>query len=135
MTVTPMTMFVQLWRDERGVVLSVEMTLIVTIVVIGLIVGLAALRDSFTNEFADTGAALGSLNHSYTYNEIDLDLTFGSNDQVNVVANVASSTFADQSDFCEPEGAEGENPYDEAGEAPLCVDFSEGPLNEGQTFP
>ncbi|PQO42154.1 Flp family type IVb pilin [Blastopirellula marina] len=56
----------QLWNDERGFVNSAELILIATLAVIGMIVGLAAMRDSFTQEMADTGAAVGEVNQSYS---------------------------------------------------------------------
>lgn len=55
----------RLWRDEQGAVLSAELVLIAVITVIGLVVGLAAFRDSVVGELGDTAAAVGELNQSY----------------------------------------------------------------------
>ena len=60
-------MLQQLWRDEGGAVLSAELVMIGSICVIGLTVGLAALRDGVVSELADLGQAIGSLNQSYSF--------------------------------------------------------------------
>ena len=57
----------QLWRDERGFVLSTELVLISTIVVIGMVSGLTCLQQAVVGELKDVGQAIGSLNQSYCY--------------------------------------------------------------------
>ena len=59
-------MMKQLWNDECGVVVSAELVLIGTILVIGLITGLTSLRDAVITELADVGAAIAHLDQSYT---------------------------------------------------------------------
>ena len=61
-----MRLLKQLWNDERGFVNSAELILIATLAVIGLIVGLATFRDAVFQELADTGAAVGQVNQSYS---------------------------------------------------------------------
>jgi Flp pilus assembly pilin Flp len=56
----------KLTRDESGAVLSTELVLISSLLVIGLIVGLTELRDSIANELNDVGEAVGALNQSYS---------------------------------------------------------------------
>lgn len=55
----------RLWHDDRGFVISAELILVATIVVIGLLVGLATYRDALVQELGDTAAAVGALNQSY----------------------------------------------------------------------
>jgi hypothetical protein len=55
----------QLCRDDAGVVLSAELVIIVTVVVLGLVVGLAHVQTAVVTELQDTGAAIASLNQSY----------------------------------------------------------------------
>jgi len=55
----------RVWQDDRGFVNSAELVLIATLTIIGMIVGLATLRDGVTQELADTGAAVGQVNQSY----------------------------------------------------------------------
>lgn len=56
-----------LFNDENGFVVSVELILVATIVVLGLIVGLAEVRQAVNEELEDVAAAIGALNQSYTY--------------------------------------------------------------------
>ncbi len=60
-----LTTLKKLWNDERGFVNSMELILIATIAVIGLIVGLVAFRDSVVQELGDSASAVGELNQSY----------------------------------------------------------------------
>ncbi len=55
------------WRDESGLVLSAELVIILTIVVIGLITGLACLQQAVVAELQDVGAAFRGLNQSYGF--------------------------------------------------------------------
>ena len=54
-----------LWNDENGVILSAEIVLIGTILVIGCIVGLASLSYAVNNELNDVAQAC---DHSYNGN-------------------------------------------------------------------
>jgi Flp pilus assembly pilin Flp len=56
----------KLCRDDAGAVLSTELVLISTVVVLGLIVGLTELRDAVSNELNDVGEAVGALNQSFS---------------------------------------------------------------------
>lgn len=60
-------MFTQLWNDENGFVISAELVLVATILVIGLIVGLAEVQNAVVNELNDVGDAVGSLNQSFFF--------------------------------------------------------------------
>lgn len=53
--------------NEDGFLLSSEALLIATIAVLGLLVGLVAVRDAVVNELGDFSQAIGLLNQSYTY--------------------------------------------------------------------
>ena len=58
-------MLKSLWNDEAGVILSAELVLIGTILVVGMIVGLVELQCSVVDELNDLGEAIGSMNQSY----------------------------------------------------------------------
>jgi Flp pilus assembly pilin Flp len=62
-----MKLLAKLWADEAGFIISAEMCLIATIVVIGLIVGLCTLRNQIVQELIAVGEAIGSLNTSYGF--------------------------------------------------------------------
>jgi len=58
-------MLKSLWNDEAGVILSAELVLIGTILVLGMIVGLVELQCSIVAELSDLSSAFGNLNQSY----------------------------------------------------------------------
>ena len=57
----------KLWNDECGAIISSELVLLVTILVIGMIVGLKALQQAVVNELGDVAAAIGAINQSYSF--------------------------------------------------------------------
>lgn len=56
----------RLVRDSSGVVDSVGMVVMVTILAVGLIVGLTAIQKSMVQEFGDVGVALERISQSYS---------------------------------------------------------------------
>lgn len=52
-------------EDESGLVLSAELVLILTICVLGVIVGLASVQTSVVSEFQDLSLAFSGFNQSY----------------------------------------------------------------------
>lgn len=54
----------QLWRDECGFIVSAEMVLVGTIGVLSMVVGLAAVSNSVTNEMYDMADAFNSVNQN-----------------------------------------------------------------------
>ncbi len=54
-----------LWADQNGFVLSAELVIVATTVVLGLTVALVAVRDSITGELTDLANAFRSLDQSY----------------------------------------------------------------------
>lgn len=55
------------WNDQSGFVLTAELVLVSTFLVLGLIVGLSAVQSALVGELNDVGDAIGSLNQSYSY--------------------------------------------------------------------
>ena len=64
----------RLARDETGSVNSAELVMIITLLAIGLLVGMKAFRDSAVTEFADMGQALANLNQTYSLGAITVTL-------------------------------------------------------------
>lgn len=60
--------FRKLADDDAGFVISAELVLVLTIAVLGMVVGLTAVRDSVTNELNDLSHAFGAVNQSYSVN-------------------------------------------------------------------
>jgi len=85
-----MKMFSALWSDEAGFVVSSELILIATLVVIGLIAGLTTIRDQVIGELADVASAVSSVNHDYSFSGI-----------TSHSGSTAGTVFNDQLDFCD----------------------------------
>ena len=56
-----------LYCDEAGFIVSAELVLIATLVVIGLIVGLSQIQHAVVEEMNDIAHAIGSLNQSFYF--------------------------------------------------------------------
>ncbi len=57
----------QLWTDECGFLISAELILIISLGVIGSVIGLTCLRNAVTAEFRDLAGAIRSLDQSYSF--------------------------------------------------------------------
>jgi len=57
----------EFWQDESGFVVSAELVLIATILILGLIVGLSSIQHAIVSELNDVGNATGNVNQSYWY--------------------------------------------------------------------
>lgn len=91
------------WQDDAGFVISSELVLVATILVIGLIAGLTSVRDQVTQELGDVAGAISQVNQSYAYEGV-----------TGHSAAVHGSIFADNVDFCDA-------PADAAGAPPVCI--------------
>ena len=80
----------RLWSDEAGFVVSSELVLIGTILVIGLVVGLTSLRDQVVQETADLAEAISNINQSYSFSAV-----------TGHSSSTAGSLFDDENDFCD----------------------------------
>ena len=80
----------RLWNEETGAILSAEVMLVASILVIGVIAGLASLRDSVTTELADLAQALANVNQSYSFSGTQGHHVFNGGGQ-----------FTDNVDFCD----------------------------------
>ena len=100
----------RLWRDEAGFVVSTELILIATIVVIGLITGLTTVRDAVVHELADVADAVSEVDQSYSWGVITAHCS-----------STAGSVFNDQPDFCDQD-PQGVNGFGTTGQ---CVDICE----------
>jgi Flp pilus assembly pilin Flp len=83
-----MKMLHRLYADESGFVISAELILIASIVVLGLIVGMTAIRDAVTTEMADTASSFGQVNQSFSISGA-----------MGHASSTAGSFFTDQSAF------------------------------------
>jgi len=95
------SLFAQLLRDDRGFVVSAELILVATVVVLGLIAGLATLRNQLVQELGDSAMATSQLNQGYSYST-DINgegnsttLTYG---DVVIEISIGDSTYTDLAD-------------------------------------
>jgi Flp pilus assembly pilin Flp len=56
-----------LYADEQGFIVSAELVLISTLLILGLVTGLACVQAAVNGEFQDFSSALRGLNQSYVY--------------------------------------------------------------------
>ena len=89
-----MKVFARLWKEEVGAIVSAEIMLVATILVIGVIVGLKSVRDSVVTELADVAQALANVSQSYSFSP-----TSGHH------AYTGGGLFTDGADFCDTAAA------------------------------
>lgn len=105
----------RLWEDEAGAAYTMEIILVATLLVIGLVVGLATLRDSVVNKLGDVAGAVDDIVQTYSWDGITGHSSF-----------VAGSDYLDQPDFCDDND-------DTAGVADQCIVHGVvSPNQEGQ---
>ncbi len=87
----------KLLHDEAGFVVSAELVLVATILVVGMIVGLNEIQHAVVQELNDVADAIGRVNQSYSYNG------FASNNTLKggVKAFTRGSEFVDIVDECD----------------------------------
>ena len=85
-----------LWSDEAGFIVSSELVLIATMLVIGLIVGLSEIQHAVVAELNDVADAVGSINQSFQYAGISSRKCNG-----NIKGSIAGSCFVDVTDDCD----------------------------------
>jgi hypothetical protein len=91
-------MKIQKKSRQGGFVVTVELLIVATVLVLGLIVGWAALRDSELAELSDVSESVGALNQGY--NIASLINTANT-------ASTAGSSFRDSQDTANVDGTSG----------------------------
>lgn len=102
----------RLWDDDAGFIVSIELILLSTIAIIGLIAGMASVRDAVVSELSDVAGAVQDLNQSYAF--------FG---VVGHASSTAGSDFVDALDWCD-------DADDVSGAADNCITFDGAAANE-----
>jgi len=62
-----MTTLRNLWNDESGAVIAAELVLVLTIAVLGVIVGLSEVAVAANTELNDLSNAFGALSQTFTF--------------------------------------------------------------------
>lgn len=78
-----------LQRKQGGFIMTTELVLLTTVMVVGMIVGLVSMRDSVNAEMEDIAEAIGSLDQSYSFDGIQ---------NVQETAFIEGSIFSDAQD-------------------------------------
>lgn len=107
----------RLWGEDTGAIVSAEIVLIMTILVIGVIVGLKSVRDSVVSELADVAQAIANLDQSYSYSGV-----------VGHAAFTNGAQFIDRPDFCD-QGNDNHN-----AQMSKCVNVCVGAMSEQPCF-
>ena len=82
----------KLWNDECGAVVSAELVMVMTILGLGMIVGLKSLQAGVGTELGDVAKAIGQVDQTFTYPGIQACEP--------AMAGVAGSAFSDLQDGC-----------------------------------
>jgi hypothetical protein len=75
------------WADDCGAVLSSELLFLFTMLVVGTVSGLTAMRQALVSELVESANALMALNQSYSFSGVT----------ISGVASTAGSSASDQS--------------------------------------
>lgn len=87
-----------LLNDEAGFIVSAELVLVATILVIGMIVGLSEIQHAVVQELNDVADAIGSVNQTYSYTGFS---AAKSDQQDKLKSFTRGSTFLDRTDDCD----------------------------------
>ena len=112
----------KLFNDEAGFVISAELVLVLTIAVLGMVVGLVAVRDAVLNEMNDLSAAFGAIDQTYSFTG-----AYKSKDGGKPHGIVYGAGFRDKGDNCDCMPIEY---LDTCGK----TDSSSGAINEGNAY-
>ncbi len=90
-------MLTQLVHDESGFIISSELVLMATLLVIGMVVGLSEVQHAVVAELNDVADAIGRLNQSFCFSGFSKISFFGAG----VKAYTRGSIFFDAIDECD----------------------------------
>ncbi len=84
------TLFRQMWTEDDGV-LSFEWVLLITLLAIGIVGGIAGMRDAIIDEMGDVAEAAVSIDQSYSLVGITV-----LNEEMEVVFSTPDNSFEDE---------------------------------------
>jgi Flp pilus assembly pilin Flp len=90
-------MLTQLLHDESGFIISSELVLVATLLVLGMVVGLSEVQHAVVSELNDVADAIGRVNQSYWFTGFSKVSFFGAG----VKAFTRGSFFFDAVDECD----------------------------------
>jgi hypothetical protein len=84
-------------RNQGGFVVTAELLLVSTVLVLGLLTGMTKLRDQTIAELSDSGSAIGAINQSYEVVGTEWEMSTGA-----TIAEVSGFAFDDAGDPATP---------------------------------
>ncbi len=114
------SMFSKLWLDDSGFVVSTELVLAGTLLVLGVLVGQTTLRDAVIVELADTADAIQAANQTFSFTAV-----------TGHSSSVSGTVFGDALDFCDGDlfGLQGEQGTGSGNGT--CINLSLAPSENG----
>ena len=107
-------MLKNIWSDESGALLSVELILLMVITVIGITVGMVVLRDAIVTELQDLAAAINSVDAGFGWGQLEYGSatssayvngsTYNSANQVEGAGFILNSVVGDNTLFADTLG-------------------------------
>ena len=102
-------MWNRLWQDEAASVITTEVILLTTLLILGIVVGAKSFRDSAVTEWADYAQAIANIDQSYNVPD----------------GATTGSGFVDRRDFCDTEAVD-HGPSDSSNDG---TNIGDGTLN------
>ena len=102
-----MRQMLKLWNDDCGALIATEWVFVLTILVLGIITGLVAVRQALISELTETAQAIMALNQSYSFSG-----------QTNCESSTAGSSASDTT-----------NTISEGSTAPSTANISQTPCD------
>jgi Flp pilus assembly pilin Flp len=84
----------RLWKEDTGAIVSSELILVATLLVIGIVTGLSSVRTAVVTELGDWADGIGAVNQSFSFGG-----TTGHH------SATSASAFTDAPDACDDVGA------------------------------
>ena len=91
----------KLWKDEAAFIVSAELILITTILILSLVVGLSEIAEGINHELNDVSNVFGSIRQEYSYDGFERSSKCGHGE-----AFVSGSRWADHADPCDQPACE-----------------------------
>ena len=85
-----MNLVTRLWNDEAGFVVSTELMIVATVLVIGMLVGLVSIREQIVQELADVAEAISEFDQSFSFAAVS-----------GHSSSTAGADFVDALDYCD----------------------------------
>jgi Flp pilus assembly pilin Flp len=88
-------MLSKLWNDDCGALIATEWVFFVTILVLGIITGLIAVRQGIKSELTEVAQAIMALNQSYSFSgEVNCESSTGGSSATDTTNTISETSVA-----------------------------------------